>query len=159
MAQDQTRYSWHDYDTEPASMTVNTVEITAANLDAQATLAAALRTALNGITLAGVEQVVITDNVWDTVVPVTDPFAQREIKWTIIAQDAAGNKFKSNEVPMANLDLLENASKYIVKNGNVTVVAGATEVQAFVDAYEAFAVSNTGSALTVIDIYQSGRNN
>lgn len=159
MAQDQTRYSWHDYDVEPTSMVVNTVEITAANLDAQATLAAALRTALNGITLAGVEQVVITDNVWDTVVPVTDPFAQREIKWTIISQDAAGNKFKSNEVPMANLDLLENASKYIVKNGNVTVVTGAAAVAAFVTAYEAFAVSNTGSALTVIDIYQSGRNN
>lgn len=158
MAQDSARYSFHDYDVEPTSMTVNTVELTAANLDAQTTLAQALRTAINGLILAGVEQVVLSDNIWDTVVPVTDPFAQREIKWTVISQDTSGNKFKSNELPMANLDLLENASKYIYRNGAVTVVTGAAAVQAFVDAYEAFAVSNDGEALVVVDIYQSGRN-
>jgi len=159
MSQDQTRYSWHDYDGEPSSMQVNTVEITAANLDAQATLATALRTALNAITIGVVEQAVISDNIWDTVAPTTDPFGQREIKWTIIAQDTAGNKFKSNEVPTANLVLLENGDKYIIKNGNVSVVAGAAAVTAFKDAYEAFAVSNAGLSLTIIDMYQSGRNN
>jgi hypothetical protein len=158
MAQDSARYSFHDYDREPTSVNVNTVEITAANLDAQTTLAQALRTAINGLILGGVEQGVISDAFWDTVVPVTSPFAQREIKWTIISQDVSGNRFRSNELPMANLALLENASKYIVKNGIITVVAGAVAVQAFIDAYEAFAVSNNGEALTVIDIYQSGRN-
>lgn len=158
MAQDQTHFGFHDYDREPSSMTVNTVEVTALNLDAQVTAAQALRTAINGLILGGVEQVTVNDNIWDTVVPVTDPFAQREIKWTVISQDTSGNRFKSNEIPMANLALLENASKYIVKNGSVTVVAGAAAVQAFIDAYEAYATSNDGEALTVIDIYQSGRN-
>lgn len=159
MAQDQTLFSWHDYDGEPTRMTVNTVEITAANLDAQATLATALRTALNGITIGVVEQAVITDSIWDNVSPTTDPFGQREIKWTIISQDTAGNKFKSNEVPTADLSLLENGDKYIIKNGNVSVVTGAAAVEAFKDAYEAFALSNAGLALTIIDMYQSGRNN
>jgi len=158
MAQDSTHFSFHDYDGEPSSMTVNTAEVTAAGLDAATTAAQALRTAINGLILGGVEQVTINDNIWDTVVPVTDPFAQREIKWTVISMDASGNKFKSNEIPMANLALLENSSKYIVKNGSVTVVTGATAVQAFIDAYEAYAVSNNGEALTVIDVYQSGRN-
>lgn len=159
MAQDQTTFSLHDYDGEPSRMTVNTVEINAANLDAQATLATALRTALNGIMLGTVEQTVITDTIWDTVAPTTDPFGQRETRWTIISQDLEGNKFKSNEVPTADLSLLENGDKYIIKNGNVTVVAGAAAVTAFKNAYEAFAVSNAGSALVIIDMYQSGRNN
>lgn len=158
MAQDETRYSWHDYDGEPASVRVNTVEITAANLDAQATLATALRTAMNDILIGQVEQVVITDNVWDNVSPTTDPFGQRETKWTVIVQDTAGNKYKATELPTADLSLLENGDKYIIKNGNVSVVTGAAAVTAFKNAYEAFAVSNAGLALTIIDMYQSGRN-
>jgi len=158
MAQDQTTFSWHDYDGEPAHMTVNTVEITAANLDAQATLLTTLRTTMNALTLGVVEQAVISDTIWDTVAPTTDPFGQREIKWVIIAQDAAGNKFKSNDIPTADLDLLEGGNKYIIKNGIVAVTAGAAAVDAFKDAYEAVAVSNAGSALTIIDMYQVGRN-
>lgn len=159
MAQDTTVYSWHDYDGEPSNMKVNTVEITALNLDAQSTLATALRTALNGITIGTVEQAVMNDNIWDTVAPTLDPFGQREIKWTVISQDTAGNKFKSNEVPTADLALLENGDKYIIKNGFVSVVAGAAAVTAFKDAYEAYALSNAGLSLTIIDMYQSGRNN
>lgn len=159
MAQDQTHFSWHDYDGEPARTTFNTVEITAANLDAQATLLTTLRTALNALLLASVEQAVITDNIWDNVVPVTDPFAQREIKWVVIVQDTAGNKYKSNEFPMADLSLLENNSKYLIKSGNVVVTASAAAVTAFKDAFEAVAVSNTGLALTIWDMYQVGRNN
>jgi len=159
MAQDQTVFSWHDYDGEPSRTTFNTVEITAANLDAQASAATALRTAINGLTLVSVEQAVITDNVWDNIVPVTDPFAQREIKWIVIVRDTAGNTYRANEFPCANLALLENNSEYIVKAGNVVVATAAAAVQAFIDAYEAFAVSNAGLALQVWDVYQAGRNN
>lgn len=159
MAQDQTYFSWHDYDGESSRATFNTVEITDANLAAQATLATTLRTTLNALLLVPVGQAVITDNIWDTETVVTNPFAQREIKWVIIAQDAEGNKFKSNEFPTANLALLENNSKYLIKQGNVVVVTAAAAVSAFKDAFEAFAVSNAGSALTIVDMYQVGRNN
>lgn len=159
MAQDQTYFSWHDYDGEPARTVFNTVEITDANLAAQATLATTLRTTLNALLRSPVEQAVITDNVWDNVVPVTDPYAQREIKWVVIVQDISGNKYKANEFPCADLELLENNSKYLIKSGNVVVTSSAADVTAFKDAYEAFAVSNSGEALTIWDMYQVGRNN
>lgn len=158
MAQDSARFSWHDYDGEIAGTTFNTVEIDAANLAAQETLLSSLRVATNNILLSSVEQATITDNTWDTVVPVSNPFAQREIKWVVIAQDTSGNKFKANELPMANLDLLENNSKYLIKSGNVVVSDPSGYVAAFKSAYEAFAVSNDGEALVIIDMYQVGRN-
>lgn len=158
MAQDQTTFSFSDYDGEKSSVTVNTVEITAANLDAQATLASNLRLAINDIILGGVGKVVISDTIWDTAVPSTDPFSQREIKWVIIAEDTAGNRFRSNELPMANLDLLAGGNKYVVKNGFIATPDTGGEIAAFVAAYEAFAVSNAGLALTIVDMYQAGRN-
>ena len=159
MAQDQTYFTWHDYDGEPARTTFNTVEIDETNLVAQAAAANALRTAINALTLAPVESAMITDRIWDAVTTINNPFAQREIKWVVIVQDAEGNKFKANEFPMADLDLLENNSKYLVKSGNVVVTAASAAVQAFITAYEAFAVGNTGLALSVWDVYQVGRNN
>jgi len=158
MAQDSSVFSFTDYDGEPSNVNINTVEITAANLDAQATLLANLRLAINAIILGGVSQLVIRDTVWDTAVPATDPFAQREIKWVIIAEDTAGNKFKSNEIPMANLDLLAGGSKYIVRNGFIATPDTGGEIADFVAAYEAVAVSNAGLALTIVDMYQAGRN-
>lgn len=158
MAQDGATFSFTDYDGEPSNVTINTVEITAANLDAQATLLTTLRTAINAIILGGVSQVVVRDNIWDTAVPATDPFAQREIKWVIISEDTAGNRFKSNEIPMANLDLLAGGSKYIVRNGFIATPDTGGEIADFVAAYEAVAVSNAGLALSIVDMYQAGRN-
>lgn len=158
MAQDQTTFSFSDYDGEKSNVTINTVEITAANLDAQATLAATLRGAINAIILGGVNKVVISDTTWDTVVPSTDPFSQREIKWVIIAEDTAGNRFRSNEIPMANLVLLAGGNKYIVKNGFIATPDAGGEIADFVAAYEAFAVSNAGLPLSIVDMYQAGRN-
>jgi len=159
MAQDYNTFSWSDYDGEPANMTINTVEITAANLDAQQTLLTTLRTALNDITIGVVNKSVVSDIGWDNNSPTTNPFGQREIKWVIIAEDTAGNKFKSNELPMANLDLLANGSKYIVRNGFIATPDTGGEIADFVAAYEAVAVSNAGLALTIVDMYQAGRNN
>lgn len=161
MAQDTNRFSWSDYDDENAHMTINTVEVTAANLDAQQTLITALRSAMNALTLTPVEQSVLSDIGWDTTVVTTDPYAQREIKWTIIVRDTAGNEYKGNEVPCAKLAILESNDKYIIKAGNVTITdaTNAPLVEAFKDAYEAVAVSNTGLALTIWAMYQSGRNN
>jgi len=158
MAQDYNTYSWSDYDSEPANMTINTVELTGANLDAQQTLLTTLRTALNDISIGVVSKSVASDIGWDTFVQTTNPFGQREIKWVIIVEDINGNRFKSNEVPMADLDLLENNSKYIIKNGVVAVSDPDGFVAAFKNAYEAVAVSNTGLALTIVDMYQVGRN-
>lgn len=159
MAQDYNTFSWSDYDGEPANMTINTVEITAANLDAQQTLLTTLRTAMNEITIGVVNKSVVSDIGWDTNTLTTNPFGQREIKWVIIAEDVNGNKFKANEIPMADLALLTGNQKYIIKGGAVSVTDPDGYVADFKAAYEAVAVSNTGLALTIIDMYQVGRNN
>jgi len=159
MAQDFASYSWKDYDGEPATMSINVVEITAANLDAQQTLLTTLRTALNDITIGVVGKQITSDVGWDTTVLTTNPFGQRETKWVIIVEDINGNRFKSNEVPTADLSLLEDNDKYIIKNGAVSVSDPDGFVADFKAAYEAVAVSNTGLALTIIDMYQVGRNN
>lgn len=158
MAQDYNTFSFEDYDGEDSNVKINTVEITAANLDAQQTLLTTLRTAMNAILLGTVNKSVVSDIGWDTYTQTTDPFGQREIRWTIVSEDINGNRFRSNELPMANLALLEGGSKFIIKNGVVSVVTGAAAVTAFKDAYEAVAVSNTGLALTIVDMYQSGKN-
>jgi len=152
------QFTWYDYDSERGGSSINTVDLTGANFDAQAGFVTALRSAMNGITLVSVSKATISDVNWNNAVPVSDPQAQREIKWVVIVSDINGNKYRAMEIPIANLDLLENNSKYIVKQGIVTVTTGAAAVQAFVDAFEDVAVDRFGNALAVWDVYQAGRN-
>lgn len=158
MANDFGTFSWHDYDGEPSHMSVNTVEITAANLDAQQTLLTSLRTAMNDITIAVVDRQAVTDIGWNTAAPTTDPFGQRETKWVIIVDDGNGNVYKGNEIPTADLALLENGSKYIIKNYAVSVSDPDGFVADFKTAYEAVAKTNAGGALVIKEMYQAGRN-
>lgn len=159
MSQDFGSFTWYDYDGEKSTMQVNTVEITELTLAAQVTALGALRAAMNDITLAVVSKSSVQDNLWDTKVVPTDQFAQRETKWVIIAQDSAGNLFKANEIPTADLSLLEAGSKYIIKNGVVSVSDPDGFVADFKAAYEAVAVTQTGLSMTIMDMYQAGRNN
>lgn len=151
-------FTWYDYDGERGGSSINTVDLSGANFDAQATAVTALRAAMNGLTLVNVSKALISDINWNNLVPVADPQAQREIKWVVVVADTLGNKYRAMEIPIANLDLLENNSKYIVKQGVVTVTTAATAVQAFIDAFEAVAVDKFGNALQVWDVYQAGRN-
>lgn len=159
LSQDYNTFSWSDYDSEPSTMSVNTVEITAANVDAQQSLLTTLRTALNDITIGVVSKSVLSDIGWDTLTPTTNPFGQREIKWVIIVEDFLGNRYKANEVPTADLSLLTGNQKYIIKNGVVAVTDPDGFVADFKAAYEAVAVSNTGQVVVIHDMYQAGRNN
>lgn len=158
MAQDFGSFTWYDYDGEKSSTQVNVAEVTELTLAATATALGTLRTAMNDITLAVVSKSQVTDTLFDTKVVPTNQFAQRETKWVIIVQDASGNIFKANEIPTADLSLLEAGSKYIVKNGVVSVSDPDGFVADFVTAYEAVALSQSGEALTIIDMYQVGRN-
>ena len=155
---DKASFSLKDYDKEFSSTSINVADVTGANLDALKTSVGILRVALEAIMLQGFFLIDILDNVYNAFPTVTNGFSQRETKWVFIVKDPLGNVYKGNEVPCADLDILENSSKYIYKNQAVTVVAKATEVQAVVTAFEAIAKDKTGGALIVIDIYQAGRN-
>jgi hypothetical protein len=151
-------YGFHDYDGEPSSTSINVAEITG-DVAALTTAIANLRTAINGIILGGADKSGFTDITFDTPVPITDPFAQRETKWQVVVVEATtGRKYAANLIPMANLALLENNSPYIVKAGSVVVVTGAAAVNAFITAFEALALSQAGLALSVWDIYHVGAN-
>lgn len=152
------QFTWYDYDSERAGSSINTEDLNSANFDAKATEITALRSAMNGLTLVAVSKATLSDVNWNNAVAVIDPQAQREIKWAVIVVDTSNNKYKAMEIPIANLDLLENNSKYIVKQGVVTVTTAQAAVQAFIDAFEAVATDRFGNALTVWDVFQVGRN-
>ena len=158
MSQDYGVFTWFDYDDEKSTMMVNTVEITELTLAAQSTALGALRTALNDITLAVVSKASVTDNLWDNKVLPTNQFAQRETKWVVTVQDTAGNIYRANEIPTADLSLLSGGQKYLIKGGNIQVPDPDGFVAAFQTAYEAVARDNAGGALVIMDMYQAGRN-
>jgi len=155
---DTAYFSAHDYDGEPTSMTINVPTITAANHDALATLVGTLRTASLALMKGGWDKSGFNEILFNTPVPNTDPYAQREIKFAIIVQPVTGDPYLGNELPMANLDLLVGGSPYIVKNGDVTGDDTGGNITDWVAAYEAAAVDKNGGALVVKDIYQVGRN-
>lgn len=147
----------HDYDGEPSGFSINVAEITG-DVAALTTAIATLRTATDGIILGSIDKTGFTDITFDTPSVNNTPFSQRETKWQVIVIDSNGKKYAANEIPMADLSILENNSPYIVKGGSVVVVAAATAVQAWVDAFEALARSSSDLALTVWDVYHVGRN-
>lgn len=155
---DTAHYSAKDVTSENASMTINVVDITAANHDATATLVATLRTAMLPLMKGGWDKSHFNEILFNTPVPNTDPYAQREIKWAIIVQPTTGDPYLGNEIPMANLDFLEAGSDYIVRNGDIVVADAGGDIADFITAYEAVALSNTGSPLVIKDIYFVGRN-
>lgn len=157
---DRAQFSYRDYDGEPSNTSVNIVELDGTNFDAQVALINTLRTSMNGLTLVISEKVQIADTVFAATVPVLDNLAQREIKWAVIVADVNNNRYKAMEIPIADLSILENNSKYIVKGGSVAIadVTNAAKVQAFIDAFEAVALDRFGQTLQVWDVYQVGRN-
>lgn len=155
---DYASFSLKDYDGERSGTKINLVEVTAANIDALATALGTLRTTSEAIMLQGWYGVQMTDEIYTANPTVSDPFSQREHKWVLIVEDSLGNVYKANELPCADLSILENGSKYIYKNKAVTVTTASAAVQAFVDAYEAIARDDNGNLVEVVDIFQAGRN-
>lgn len=155
---DNVKYSLKDYDGERSGTIVNIPDVTAANIDALSTQAATLRTTMEALMLQGWYSADMSESLYNTNPSVTDQYSQRESKWVIIVEDNLGNVYKANEIPCAKLAILENGNKYIYKNKAVAIATAAADVTAFVAAYEALARSPSGGVVTVVDIFQAGRN-
>jgi len=155
---DKAFFSSHDYDSEVGTFQINIEEVTG-DVTALKLALATLRTATNALVIAQIDHAGFIDITWNTPSPTTDPFGQREIKWQLVVSEAVtGNKYASNEIPSADLALLENGSPYLVKSGAVVVTAAAAAVNAWITAFEAVAFSPAGNAISVWDLYQVGRN-
>lgn len=162
---DNATFTYYDYDEEISRTEIAIAPLTAANFAASATAITALRDAINGLLVAGgVVSKTNQNNVIEDLGKVlpNNKFAQREVKWMVIAAPP-GDPFSIHkfEIPMANLDLLENRNKYLVRGGSVVVSTPATVtlVNAFITAFEAAAVDAVSEeALVVLSIQQVGRN-
>lgn len=122
---------------------VHGAELTSANITAQLTAAAALQSAVVGLSLGTFgSRGIVTDRSASAILPTG--VVQLGDKWIITAVDASGNKY-TYSIPAEDSGAL-----------NVNLVAGthkanlsSTAWAAFVTAFNGYAVSRTGLALTV----------
>lgn len=115
--------------------------INAGNIAATNTALAALRLAVEGLTLGEEVHATTTSFIFDATAEVTDPLAQRENKWLVRYHDPAGNKFQV-ELPCAKLALLDTGTEFLDLTG--------TEAAAFVTAFEAIVVSPLDASTPVV---------
>jgi len=160
---DTVSYSVWDYDDEHASFTVNIADVNAGNFAALNTAAVALRTAAQALMVSGV--LIGKDTLHNVIQDIghavpTSPLAQREIKWLVTGINPLNGKLYQMEMPCANLELLENHSKYLWKAGASAVADAGTNTALtdFQTAYEGFAKAPDGAALELYEIKQVGRN-
>ena len=134
-----------DRDNEAATLSLRGVTMNAGNIVAQIALIAALRAAIEDVSLlvTSDEKVVAVDNSYTITLP-TDPYAERGIKWLVRGRDSFGNP-QSFHISGANLGLAG------IRDGENMDLAS-TEGAALVDAINAFWVSNAGNAVTVTEI-------
>lgn len=134
-----------DRDGEAASTSLRGVTLTSGNITAQVALMAALRSAIEAVSLlvTSKEAVVAIENAYSPSLP-THPFAERGIKFLVRGRDSLGNP-QSFHISGAAKDLAG------LMNGEQMDLTS-TEGAALVSAIEAFWVSNAGNPITVQEI-------
>lgn len=160
--------SIRDRSRELSNVRINIGTVTGATLPGYLTTTGALRAAIEGIStgVAAKDEMKVFSNKLSNAVPAS-PFAQREIKWLVRYSDdteffdAPTNSIHNEgyglihnlEIPCANLgltDVLQANSDF----ADLTHPAMA----AFVDAFEAVALSPANGAVKVVSIEFVGRN-
>jgi hypothetical protein len=146
------RLSWADYDNEIGRSKFHTTTLTAGNFAAQAGLRAALHAAIAGIVNGVLVTVTYGNEDAPNVGPAAAPGTQRESKWLVQYHDGTTMKKYKIELPGADTAVLDPNDRAHAKIGD----AGA--VDAFVTAFEAYAVSEVGNAVVIDEITLVGRN-
>jgi len=139
--------TYQDYDGERSNFGVYCAVLSAANFVAENTDMVALWAAADAITLGGLIKHEHGNRYRDAnpVLPASDA-AQRELKWLVQYHDSTSGKHYSIEVPCADTAQLDpNDRKH-------AFIGDAGVVDAFVTAFEAFALSETGGAVVVDEI-------
>lgn len=123
---------------------VHGAELTSANITAQLTAAAALQAAVVGLSVGTfASRGILTDETKSAILPTGE--VQLGDKWIITAQDSGGNLYTytipAEDSGAGGVNLIPGTH-----NADLTSTAWA----AFVTAFNAYAVSRTGGALTVV---------
>jgi len=134
-----------DRDGEGANFSLRGVTLTAGNIVAQVALMAAVRAAVEDVSLLATtsESVVAIENGYSPSLP-TGAYAQRGIKFLVRGVDTLGNP-QSFHISGANLGL---AGLMVGERVDLTSTEGA----ALESALNAFWVSNAGNAVTVVEV-------
>lgn len=147
----RTNFTITDYGQERSSFAVVGADISSANYDAQQVEVIALSDAVEDIIIGQLTKREFTASVaFPDTAPVTNQFAQRELKWFVTYSDTVTGKLQSVEIATPDLALLVAGSDLM----NVSAGAGA----AFVTAFEAFVLSADGNPVTVESVRLVGRN-
>lgn len=139
--------SYRDYGTpgEVSAVTVPMVDITSANIVAQTAALDSFRTAMEAITLGGLESRSLVAWTNDTKTAPSSAFAQREVKWLVkYHEDISNGPTHYMEIPCADLAKLD-------PNSNDKALMTDADVAAFVVAFEAVVVVG-GNACVVDEI-------
>lgn len=140
-----------DYDNEHANVGFAIPVLTAANFDAQQTLMNTFIAALMDMVLGNRWKNSQAIEVLNNITPATDQAAQVELKWLVQYHDGTTLKRYSIEVPTANTARLDPNDRAHAEIGD------GAEVDAFIDALEAYGKTPDGNAIVVDEITLVGR--
>lgn len=141
------RLSIRDDSREIGKTEVNTVPLTAANLVAQQTLAAAFSDAIADV-ISGIRasEALQIATILSNAAP-ADPEAQRGVKWTLQGEDTTTHELFQNFLPTATLGLLDAGEEDLDITGGVGL--------ALKTAYDAFVRSPGDHAASLVRCYYS----
>lgn len=118
-----------DYSLEKSSSSIEGATITAANFDAQIALIDAWQVAMQNIVIGTPEHLsVLAVNDPIAGADPTSPFAQREMKWLVVARENTSGKTHTFQIPTPDL-------QYLTPGTDIADLT-ATEIAAFVTAMQ-----------------------
>jgi hypothetical protein len=144
--------SFADYNGEIGSLSMNVAVRTAANWAAQETLMGDFFIALQAIVMGVRTQQFVGNRQTLSLEIAADQEAQREKKWLVQYHDATTLKRYNLEIPTADLSQLDPEDRAHAAIGD------AGDVDAFIAAFEAYALTPDGNAPVVDEITFVGRN-
>jgi len=144
--------TFSDFDGEKANTGVHCEILSAANYDAQATLRTAFNAALIAMQIGEFQSSQYGNVSVQSISKSDDADAQRERKWRVDYHDATTFKAYRIEIPCADSSLLDPQDRAHAEIGDAGVV------DAFIAAFEAYALSEVGNAIVVDEITMVGRN-
>lgn len=142
-----------DFGQKPESTTfrVPTIDVTAANFDAQWALVQSLRTQVSLLTLGNIKKYTFTAREVEPTPTTPTSLAQRENKWLIRYRDEVANKNYRAELGTADLSLL-------TVDDFLDILTPASPGADFVAAFQDLVRSDDGNAVVVQSIQFVGRN-
>lgn len=97
------QFTINDNSNEKSSFAINTIPLTAANFDAQATIAANIAASLATLTIGAVVKQTQNNIPLDSPATPTSVYAQREIKWLVTYRGNASGKLFQVEIACPDL--------------------------------------------------------